>query len=484
MEPLPRILWSEGLFLTPQHLQQQDRGHAAAIAAVWREAAPFRWGIARFELREDAIGRGLAEVAAVVAVTREGVFVKGGGLVGGGANARIRPLALGDGMVLGATTLYLCLAREQPGVPPVASEAELAQSERLARRYLAETSEFADAEDIDQTDRVTLTRLPFLLQLAAVPEGPAGQAARAALEQGFDVLPVARLLPKGEGFATDPDFVPPALSLGAVPYLLHRAASLADRMLGRIAEIEPELGTRRLQAELGVPTNLAIFLVLRSLHEHASAILQATEMRETHPTELYFRLRQAVADLSAFSPSVTLRGEVAASGEMAARPALPPYAHDDLGWRVLRAIETIDLLMDGLGSGAQISVELQFSPPERWSARIAPDFFHARVTRYFLLVESTLQSSEVEQLLAQRKIASAADLSQLIASNLYGLPIKRLADPPRGLPARTGRYTYFEITTDSPDWKAIRSRGDIVVFCPELAKHDVRIRLFREPTTD
>ena len=25
MEPRPRVLWSEGLFLTPQHLQQQDR---------------------------------------------------------------------------------------------------------------------------------------------------------------------------------------------------------------------------------------------------------------------------------------------------------------------------------------------------------------------------------------------------------------------------------------------------------------------------
>jgi predicted component of type VI protein secretion system len=129
-------------------------------------------------------------------------------------------------------------------------------------------------------------------------------------------------------------------------------------------------------------------------------------------------------------------------------------------------------------------VELQFMAPSSWSAKIKTDFFDARITRYFLLVESTLQSSEVERLLRQRKISTAADLSQLIASNLHGLPIRRLADPPRGLPARTGRYTYFEITTDSPDWKAIRTRGDLVIFCPELAQQDVRVRLFREPTVD
>jgi type VI secretion system protein ImpJ len=482
MEPTPRLLWSEGLFLTPQHLQQQDRVHAAAVATVWREALPFRWGIARLEMRDDALARGLVEVTAVTAVTRDGIFVKAGGE--GGTNARIRPLAFGGAGVLGSALVHLCLAREQPDIPVVATPSELERGERLARRHVAEEREFADADDPRQPDRILIPRLPFLLQLAVVPEGQAGDAARRALDQDFDTLPIARILPRGEGHALDHDFLPPALTIGAIPRLLHRIASLADRLMGRIAEIEPELGTRRLTAELGVPATVTVFLILRSLHEHASALLQTAEVRETHPAELYFRLRQAVADLAAFHPGVSLRGEVASAGDLPARAALPPYAHDDLGWRLRSAIETLDWLTEGLAAGAEISVELQHQPPNTWHADIKPEFFEGRVSRFFLRVESTMLPSEVEMRLRQRKISCKRDNLTLIHSNLLGLSIRRLDDPPRGLPSRAGRYTYFNIETDDSYWTNIRRQRDIAIFCPELAERDVRIRLFREPSPD
>ncbi|MBX9593791.1 MAG: type VI secretion system baseplate subunit TssK [Roseomonas sp.] len=481
MEPMPRLLWSEGLFLTPQHLQQQDRVHAAAVAAVWREALPFRWGIARLEMREDALARGLVDVTAVTAITRDGVFVKAGG--DGGTNARIRSVPLG-GTVIGSAILHLCLAREQPDIPTVATAAELERGERLARRHVAEEREVADADDPRQPDRILVSRLPFLLQLAVVPEGPAGEAALRALKQDFDTLPIARILPKGEGHALDADFLPPALSIGAIPRLLHRVASLADRLMGRIAEIEPELGTRRLQAEPGVPPTITIFLILRSLHEHASALLQSAEMKETHPAELYHRLRQAVADFAAFHPSVSLRGEVAAMGDQPARPALPPYVHDDLGWRLRAAIETLDMLTEGLDSGAQLSVELLHQPPNTWHADIKPEFFDGRISRFFLRVESTMLPSEVEGRLRQRKISCKRENATLIHSNLLGLRIHLLADPPRGLPSRAGRYTYFEVETDDDYWTQIRRSRDIAIFCPELAEREVRIRLFRELSPD
>jgi type VI secretion system protein ImpJ len=482
MDPVARLLWSEGLHLMPEHLQQLDRVHAGAVAALWREAAPFRWGFARLSLREGALARGVVEVASLAAVTREGVFLAADPTDWRRCNARLRPLALPAGSVLGPTMVYLCLARELDGVPRVATPAELASGERLVRRHLAEDWPCGDADDVRRLDEVSVTRLPYLLQLGAVPEGPPGDTLRAALARDFDILPMARLLPQGEAVVLDEGFVPPALSLGAAPRLRARAADLADRMIGRIAEIEPEIGTRRLQAEVGVPQNLAVFLVLRSLHAHASAILQATELADTHPAELYFRLRQAVADLAAFRPGVSLRGEIAAGADLPARGPLLPYAHDDLGARVQQAVEVLDLLIAGLGTGGHLSVELQHIPPSSWAARIPPEFFEGRITRYFLLVESVMPASEVELRLRQRKIATAAELPALIDSNLFGLRTERRVDPPPGLPTRAGRYTYFEVDTTDIYWQRIRTQGDIRIFCPELAREEVRIRLYREAT--
>jgi type VI secretion system protein ImpJ len=58
MSKRTRVVWSEGLLLSPEHLQQQDRYHEERSTELFQAARPFGYGLARLEMDEDAIHNG------------------------------------------------------------------------------------------------------------------------------------------------------------------------------------------------------------------------------------------------------------------------------------------------------------------------------------------------------------------------------------------------------------------------------------------
>jgi hypothetical protein len=55
MEPLRPIFWGQGMFLQPQHFQQQDCYHEARLRRYVHWLAPFAWGIKSLAIREAAL---------------------------------------------------------------------------------------------------------------------------------------------------------------------------------------------------------------------------------------------------------------------------------------------------------------------------------------------------------------------------------------------------------------------------------------------
>jgi len=66
-------LWAEGMFLTPQHLQQHDRYQDAARIAFARTNNPFNWGVSRIEIDEPALASNRFTLQKLEAVTPDGV---------------------------------------------------------------------------------------------------------------------------------------------------------------------------------------------------------------------------------------------------------------------------------------------------------------------------------------------------------------------------------------------------------------------------
>ena len=63
MTKLQKVIWSEGLFLTPHHFQQWDRYHEDLVSFRIRALTTFFWGAEELKFSEEALENGVFEVA-------------------------------------------------------------------------------------------------------------------------------------------------------------------------------------------------------------------------------------------------------------------------------------------------------------------------------------------------------------------------------------------------------------------------------------
>ena len=67
-----RVVWHEGLFLRPQHLQQQGRFFQHWIMGSCQSLRPFNWGITHLEIDEQLLKLGKISIKKA-----QGVFADG-----------------------------------------------------------------------------------------------------------------------------------------------------------------------------------------------------------------------------------------------------------------------------------------------------------------------------------------------------------------------------------------------------------------------
>ena len=58
MIPSAKVLWGEGLFLRPQHFQQQDAYHEWRLSQSMRSLHPYAWGVRQLKVDVDALQAG------------------------------------------------------------------------------------------------------------------------------------------------------------------------------------------------------------------------------------------------------------------------------------------------------------------------------------------------------------------------------------------------------------------------------------------
>ena len=74
-----RVIWSEGMFLRPQHFQASDRYWHEALATAMQWQTHYAYGIQAFRLQPGALGASSFQINDCQAVMRDGTLVDLGG---------------------------------------------------------------------------------------------------------------------------------------------------------------------------------------------------------------------------------------------------------------------------------------------------------------------------------------------------------------------------------------------------------------------
>lgn len=198
--PLP-IVWSEGLYMVPQHLQQQDRYFEhlvrARVSAVFKDC----WGVINVSFDNLALQRGQVTIEAF-----EGVMPDGLPLDFTGSTAALPPPRPFDDHfppIKSSLDLFLGVPRPREGVANVANERDIRIRWYRAIRSTHDLLGEAEAQNIE------FAQPSAVLLFEDEPR------------EGYDVVKIAEVIrTEGGTFALSDTYIAPCLRIATSPFLM------------------------------------------------------------------------------------------------------------------------------------------------------------------------------------------------------------------------------------------------------------------------
>jgi type VI secretion system protein ImpJ len=425
-----RPVWSEGMLLSPQHLQSLDRYHEALLAARVAAVTPDDWGVLSVEIDQAALAAGQLRVASFAGVLPDGLAVAFD------EREAPPPRAVAEHFPAAARTLdvHLAVARERDGVPAFADE------ENVSRvRFATASRPVEDATAPGQHLPVALGRANAVVLFGGE-----------SLEY-FEWVKIAEVARDAAGQpALVEAYVPPALRLGASPWLVSRVRDVLTRAIAK----QRDLAEARHQRETGEVSagDLVRTLQLFALNGSVPVLAQLAEWPDAPPRATHLSLSALAGLLSTFVPD--------------ADPSeLPRFSHVDQRASFEPLFARLAELLGGLAVAQYLSVPLEQRSGGLYLARIQDE----RILRsqLFLLVKSEMPEQQIADVVPRLcKISSTVEIQGLVQAASSGLQLGWLPRPPPQLPLRPGA-AYFSIATVDRYWQSIVTTRTMAIYLPQ-----------------
>lgn len=473
MEALRPIFWGQGMFLHPQHFQQQDWYHDARLRESLHFLVPFCWGVKSLIINTERLQNFLFDVRQCEVITWDGTILRFRS-EGSQGNARLTQRSFENDLDKTGKPLsvYLGLRRIQREDRHVSTSARstttVANGRSDHRRFLMEEVETPDFWADDQHS-TTVQYLTHNLQiLFDVP---------ASRTHDYELVKLAeiRRAPDGRGGELVTNYVPPSISIRSSEELW----TMIDKISQRVQAKGEELRRFEMQQSAELSSGDMRFLAMRqTLNRYTPLFHHYMNLGDVHPATVYAALCQLVGELSTFSDSVSALG---ASEE---DDSLPPYNHEQLWWCFHLATTRATELLDQLTASPVGDIRLEYDGKEYFIANLDPDLF-ASDNRFYLAIGSDVPPDELYRLLQRTgKITAVQEMLKIRDYALFGVKIDVLQTPPEELRFRA-HYRYFQIDRNSANkdeaehWRKVQQHKNIAVWSrePTLLPSNTDIRL-------
>ncbi len=433
MKQLQPVIWSKGTFLSPQHLQLQDRFIEDSLR-FQLQALTFRaWGLTDVAVDQQKLTDGQFVIVRASGIFPEGLLFD---IPGSDRAPESKPL---EGLFeLNQNTLDVYLAVPEYRARGV--NVSLGQM-NIGTRYVAALEMFRDENTGVGDKPVQVARKNFRLLV----EGE-------NLE-GVSKLRIARVERTGVGtFRLDAAFVPPLLSIAASDYLLGILRGLIEVLHAKSSS----LGSMRRQKNLSLAdftaTDIANFWLLYTINSHFPLFTHLYDTKKGHPEELYSNMLSLAGALTTFSLKLQPRD-------------LPAYDHDDLGKCFAELNEKLRLLLETVVPSNVVSLPLKQVQPSIYATALA-DERYLQGTRMYLAVNAEIPEGDLIRRAPQLvKVCSANHVEHLIKQALPGMPLTHLPSPPSAIPLKL-KYQYFSLSQQGVAWEAVQRARNLAAYVP------------------
>jgi len=417
-----KVVWSEGLFLRPHHLQQNDRYLENLLESRVRHVTPYPWGFSHLEIDRDLAPQSKFSLRRAAGIMPDGT-----------------PFSIPDNSPLPAPVEVTESAATQivwlslPVAAPNTREVEDGTADSASRFVpgseilIDSTSPLRIEEEID----VAHPRLAFELRKTAKP--------------GYVGLAIARIVEvRDRTIVFDEKFAPPILACSAHPVV----SGWIDRVIGWIDNKLEELARYAADPTAGGGLQSADYFILQLLNRHIPVLKHFRRSRYIHPEQLYAEFVRIAGELATF-----------ATAERRARD-YPAYDHDnleDVFTPVVRDIQ--DFLSAQLGHRA-IRLEIIERAPNAFISTIRDRNLFRNAT-LVLEVAARRPLTEIQNQFPHLfKVGPNTKMNEIVHAHLPGVNLVHLPTPPPQIRAITD-HVYFFLDRTSPLWPEFSTASSI-----------------------
>jgi type VI secretion system protein ImpJ len=435
MRQLSPVVWSKGVFLSPQHLQAQDRFFEDALHFSTEALTPYPRGWIALETDAAALAAGQFALARAA-----GLFPDGLTLDAPGADSlpRSRPLeeCFRDGRK--RCVFYLAAPEHRPGGINIGAH----RGAGAGARYFAELQMLRDENGGASAEKpVSLARKN--LQILAEGENLEGSA----------VLPLAAVEQTEAGsYRLDATFVPPLLDFKASVYLAGILRALIELLVARTGQLAGARRERNQSLADFSASDIANFWLLYTLNGGLPVLRHMMEAHRAHPEAVFIEMLRLAGALTTFSPKFAARD-------------LPRYDHDQPGacFGLLDAL--LRELLETVAPSNFVALRLKPVRDSIYAAAIDQDRYFEG-SRFYLAVAAEMKEGDlIGRAPRLLKAASATQVEPLVRQALPGLRLTHVASPPRAIPVKL-RYQYFSVEKGGPLWDSVQRARNFAVYAP------------------
>ena len=421
-----RIVWSEGLFLRPQHFQQQERHLESWIEGRTSALRPWSWGFTELEIERDLLAIGKLGLRRA-----RGIFPDGTPFAMPENEPLPAPLDIGT--QLRDQVIHLAVPLRKSGALQSARAGNGAELTRYRSRD-------QEARDVT-TDSAIATELEVAaLNTRLMAQGEPGD--------DFARIPVAHVVEcrADKQVVLDDRFIPTVCRSGTAG----RLATFLMELQGLLHQRAEALAARAVASGRGGASEIADFLMLQVINRYEPVVTHLATSPALHPEDL-FRL------------TLEITGELSTLTAASRRPPqFPAYRHDSLRATFEPVINSLRACLNVVMEQNAIPIPLALKKFGISVASVADQGLFESAA-FVLAARADVPSEDLRRRFpAQAKIGPVEKIRDLVNLQLPGIGLQPMAVAPRQIPYHAG-FAYFELDRTGDLWRALKGSGGIAI---------------------
>ncbi|WP_457744609.1 type VI secretion system baseplate subunit TssK [Sulfurimonas sp.] len=417
-----KVVWEEGMFMRPQHFQQNDRYLTNELMLRTKELSANAWGFFDLHIDTHYLGAGKIVINHASGIMPDGTLFD--------INAKIDALSLDIKVEDSSKSLYLTL----PITMQNSDEIHYVNQKNRLTRFVAETLEAVpniNAGENSETDIVG-ARYNFKLLLDN------------DINNGYTKIKIGNIgdVSASGVVSMDIEYIPTFLHFHASKDLLAKMNELISTLAYRAEKLSQKLSDTTVQA-----TELGDYLMLQLLNKTQSRLHYYFTQDRVNPSEIFLELTSLVGELAVF-----MKKE-----KRIIEPFVYKHEHQGESFKII--ITELNNMLSMVLEQNSIALLVQKQKYGIYTAQITEKSMIS-TSSYIFAVKADLEDDVLKKLLLSNlKIGSIETIRDLVNYHLGGFKLKTLATAPRQIPYKVN-YIYFKIELQDEDKvKLARSGG-------------------------